>query len=103
VLRMFGLLRLPNFAKPFIAGFALTNFAYLGVKILESFALRRGRDLDGALLWNQRHLVVGVLICCAIKHRPAWLANGHIVKAPVRLEQDAVTIFRAAVYERDQQ
>ena len=100
---MFSLLCLPNFAKPFITSFALANLAHLRVKILESFALCIRRNLDGAFFWNERHLIVGVLVRRAIKHRADSFANGHIEKAPVRLEQDAVTIFRAAVYERDQQ
>ncbi len=60
-------------------------------------------NLDGAFFWNQCHLVVSVLISSAVKDRADSFSNRHVVKAPVRLEQHPVAIFRAAVYKRDQQ
>src|SRR5262249_15938799 len=100
---MFGLLCLPNFAKPFITGLAFANFAHLRVKILQPPAFCVRRNFDGAFFWNERHLIVDVLICRAVKDRTDSFADSHVVKTPVGIEQDPVTVFGAAVYERNQQ
>ena len=94
---MLGLLCFPNLAKPFVAGLALANFAHLRIEIFKALSFRVGWDFDCALLRNERHLIVGVLVCGSVKHRTDALANGHVVHAPIGIEQNAVAVFGCAV------
>src|SRR6266481_4488274 len=99
---MFGLLRLPNFAEPFVAGFALTNLAYLGVQIFKALPFCVRWDFDCALLRRERHLIVGILVCRAVKYRTDPFADYHVIHAPTGIEQNAVAVFCSAIRERDQ-
>src|SRR4030095_9096501 len=98
---MFGLLCFPNFPKPLITGFALTNLANLGVKVFEALALLVGRDFDRALFRNERDLIVSVFVRCAVEYRTDSFAHGHIVRSPIWIEQNTVAIFYSATGERD--
>ena len=94
---MFGLLCLPDFAEPFLAGFALADLAHLRVKILKPLALGVRWNFDGPFFRNKGHLIVSILVCRAVKDRTDSLADRHVVSSPVRIEQDAVAIFRTAI------
>src|SRR5439155_25018759 len=97
ILRMFGLLRFPDFTKPFITRLALANLSHLRVQIFESLSFCIRWDFNSALLRNERDLIVGVLVCRSIKHRTDSLADCHVVRPPVGIEQDSVAVFVAAI------
>src|SRR5438876_1585102 len=99
---MFSLLRLPNFAEPFVTGFALPNFSHLRVEIFELLALRVGWYFDGSLFRDQRDLVISVLVRGAVEHGTDSFTDSHIVCAPIRIEQNAVAVFRGAIGKRNQ-
>ena len=94
---MLSLLCFPNFAESFIAGFALANLAHLRIEIFKALSFWIGWHFDCPLLRNERHLIVGVLVCGSVKHRTDALANSHVVHAPIGIEQNTIAVFGCAV------
>src|SRR5438105_8233013 len=99
---MFGLLRLPDFAKSLVPDLAFPNLTHLRVKVFQFLALGVGRHLDRALFRHERDLIIGVLIGRTVKHGTDVLAYRHVVSSPIWIEQDAIAVFRAAIGKRDQ-
>ena len=58
---------------------------------------------DGAFFWNERDLIVGVLVGCAVEHGGNPFADRHVVGSPIRIEQNAVAVFRTAIRESNKQ
>src|SRR6267143_119583 len=100
---MVSLLRLPNFPEPLVTGFALPNFSHLRVEIFELLALRVGWHFDRSLFRDERDLVVSVLVSSAVEHGTDSFTDSHVVCAPIRIEQNAIAIFSAAIRECDEQ
>src|SRR5438876_6136585 len=94
---MFSLLRLPNFAEPFVTGFALPNFSHLRVEIFELLALRVGWYFDGSLFRDQRDLVISVLVRGAVEHGTDSFTDSHLVCRLLLVKQNTVAVFRGAI------
>ena len=94
---MLGLLSFPNLTEPLVTGFALSNLPHLGVEVFEPFPFCIRWNFDRALLRNERHLIVGIHICRAVKDGADPRSDCHVVRSPTRLEQNAIAKFSRAI------
>src|SRR6267378_3527094 len=100
---MFSLLCLPNFPEPLVTGFALPNLSHLRVEIFELLAPRVGWHFDRSLFRDERDLVVSVLVRGAVEYGTDSFTDRHVVCAPIRIEQNAIAVFRGAIRKRNKQ
>src|ERR1700682_2840887 len=96
---MFSLLRFPNFPQPLVTGLALPNLSHLRVEIFQLLALRVGWHFDRSFFRDERDLVVSVLVRGAVEYGTDSFTDRHVVRAPIRIEQNAIAIFCAAIRE----